>query len=73
MKAVEKKKLWDLIACQQGHKQVAAPQTDLTTQLSLGTRGHPRIFNGVQSSTSYTALRLHESVAVDLWALTPKL
>lgn len=27
------------------HTQVAAPVADLTTQLSLGSRGHWRIFN----------------------------
>lgn len=72
VEAVEKKKQWDLIICQEGHTQVAAAAADLTTQLFLGTRGHRRIFNWVQSSTSYTDSCLRESVAVDLWGLTPK-
>lgn len=38
---------------------------DLTTQLSLGSRGHWGKFNWVQSSTSYTASCLGKSVAVD--------
>ena len=48
MEAVEKMKRWDLIRRQEGHTQVAAAAVvaaDLTTQLSLGTRGHHRIFN----------------------------
>lgn len=45
VEAVEKKKQWDLIIRQEGHRQVAAAAADLTTQLSLGTRGHRRIFN----------------------------
>lgn len=45
VEAVEKKKQWDLIIHQEGHTQVAAAVADLTTQLSLGTRGHQRIFN----------------------------
>lgn len=45
VEAVEKKKQWDLIICQQGHTQVAAAAADLTTQLSSGTRGHQKIFN----------------------------
>ena len=40
-----------LIIRQEGHTQVAAVAADLTTQLSVGTRGHQRIFNWVQSST----------------------
>lgn len=34
-----------LIIRQEGHTQVAAVAADLTTQLSVGTRGHQRIFN----------------------------
>lgn len=42
--ALRKMKHWYLIICQE-HTQVAAPVADLTTQLSLGSRGHWRIFN----------------------------
>lgn len=45
VEAEEKMKRWDLIIHQEGLTQVAAAAADLTTQLSLGTRGHQRIFN----------------------------
>ena len=45
VEAVEEKQPWDLIIRQEGQTQVAAAAADLTTQLSLGTRGHQRIFN----------------------------
>lgn len=45
VEAVEKMEQWDLNIRQEGHTQVAAAAVDLTTQLSLGTRGHQRIFN----------------------------
>lgn len=71
VEAVEKMEQWDLNIRQEGHTQVAAAAVDLTTQLSLGTRGHQRIFNWVQSSTSYTASCARESVAVDFASPLP--
>lgn len=60
VEAAEKKKRWDLIIRREGHGQVAAAAADLTTQLSLCTRGHQRIFNWVQSCTSYNVSCLRE-------------